>query len=170
MATMQDPIRKIPTRKPTRNEGWGADLDPADRPAVPMEKPSFVRTVRGSVPERQSSPVKVFMSIEHPDMTPVFGTACPPRGLSGALRNVAYRYSEGRLAHWLTLMLADRVDVVEGLLSDLVHFNVPNIPRERGWRALLEAPESRARTRALIFGGALGLFALGVYVASRRAA
>lgn len=47
-------------------------------------------------------------------LTPVFGTACPPKGLSGALRRHAYaRYSEGWPAHWLILIAADRVDTIE---------------------------------------------------------
>jgi len=45
--------------------------------------------------------------------TPVFGTAQPPRGISGALRRAAYRLPEYRAGHWLLLIAADRVDVVE---------------------------------------------------------
>lgn len=45
--------------------------------------------------------------------TPVFGTALPPRGLSGALRTRAYAIPEHRARHWLLLLVADRVDVVE---------------------------------------------------------
>lgn len=42
-------------------------------------------------------------------MTPVFGTSTPPKGISGAMRKYAYRkYSEGRAAHWLVLIAADR--------------------------------------------------------------
>jgi hypothetical protein len=41
----------------------------------------------------------------------VFGTSCPPRGVSGALRKLAYRkFSEADAAHWLLLMAGDRVD------------------------------------------------------------
>ena len=47
-------------------------------------------------------------------MTPVFGTAQPLHGLSGAIRRLAYaRFSEGRLAHWLLLVAGDRVDAWE---------------------------------------------------------
>src|SRR5215210_1454020 len=58
--------------------GWGADLDPANRPAIPRELPSDVTTPRGDVGERQVPTMKVHQSIEHPDLTPVFGTSCPP--------------------------------------------------------------------------------------------
>lgn len=51
--------------------------------------------------------------MEHKFLTPVFGTACPPKGVSGRLRQYAYaRFSEGRAAHWLLLVAADRVDSV----------------------------------------------------------
>ncbi|MET8352074.1 MULTISPECIES: BBE domain-containing protein [unclassified Micromonospora] len=41
-------------------------------------------------------------------LTPVFGTSCPPKGLSGVIRRYSSRrYSEGRAAHWLLLLAAD---------------------------------------------------------------
>jgi hypothetical protein len=37
--------------------------------------------------------------MEHKFLTPVFGTSCPPRGVSGALRKLAYRkFSEADAA------------------------------------------------------------------------
>jgi len=45
--------------------------------------------------------------------TPVFGTAQPARGLSGALRTRAYAIPEHHARHWFLLIVADRVDVVE---------------------------------------------------------
>ena len=41
---------------------------------------------------------------------PVFGTSCPPRGLSGAIRILAYRLPDHAPSHWLLLMLGDRVE------------------------------------------------------------
>ena len=35
----------------------------------------------------------------------------------------------------MTLILADRINVVEGIIDDLVHGHVPNILAERGWNA-----------------------------------
>jgi len=43
-------------------------------------------------------------------MPPVFGTAVPPRGLSGAIRMLAYRYPDHYPRHWFLLMFGDRVD------------------------------------------------------------
>jgi hypothetical protein len=53
---------------------------------------------------------KIHKSTEHGRLTPIFSTSCPPAGPSGRLRDIGYRYSEGRLARWMTLMLADRVN------------------------------------------------------------
>lgn len=104
-----------------RIPGWGVDLDPRDRPAVPRER--FDPGVTGAhwdLPERQEEKVPRERSIEHGMLTPVFGTSTPPRGLSGALRRYSYaRFGEGRAAHWLLLLAADRVDAVESHLLSL---------------------------------------------------
>lgn len=93
-----------------RIPGWGADLDPADRPSVPRER--FAPTgAHWHLPERQGDPTDRERSIEHLMLTPVYGTAQPLSGLSGAIKRLAYaRYSEARAAHWLLLILGDRVD------------------------------------------------------------
>lgn len=98
-----------------RIPGWGADLDPADRPAVPRER--YAPEVTGAhweLPPQQPELRPRERSIEHARLTPAFGTSAPLKGASGAIRRLAYaRYSEGRAAHWLLLLGADRVDVVE---------------------------------------------------------
>ncbi|HKO56201.1 MAG TPA: hypothetical protein VJ276_10010 [Thermoanaerobaculia bacterium] len=147
-----------------RVPGWGADLDPTNRPAVPKEKPSNVTNVRGDVPlSRQVPTTKIFMSVEHPDLTPAFGTSCPPRGLSGMLREYAYQYGEGRLRRWMTLMLADRIDVIEGIVDDFSRGHVPNWPKERGLKAEVKYADTRRKSRDLmIAGAAVGIVALVV--------
>jgi len=149
--------------------GWGADLDPADRPAYPKEAPSQVTTVRGEVGERQIPRVKIHQSTEHPDLTPVFGTSCPPAGLSGHIRDLAYQYSEGQQKHWLLLMLADRVNVVEGLIDDVTHGKVPNWGRERGWNVRVkDTNPERSRNKPLMIAAAgVGLLAVAVLVARK---
>jgi hypothetical protein len=57
----------------------------------------------------------------------------PPSGLSGVIRRFAFKYSENSYLHWLPLLLADRVNVVEGLVDDLAHGHVPNIFAEKGY-------------------------------------
>ncbi len=111
-----------------RIPGWGADLDPKDRPSVPQER--FDPNLSGAhweFPERQPEKWPRERSIEHKFLTPVFGTSCPPRGLSGVIRRYAYaKYSEGRAAHWLLLLLADRVDTKESVLRSLATLHPDN--------------------------------------------
>jgi hypothetical protein len=111
-----------------RIPGWGADLDPRDRPAVPRER--FDPGASGAhwdFPERQEEKQPRERSIEHAFLTPVFGTSAPLRGVSGAIRRVAYaRYSEARAAHWLLLIGADRVDAWESHLRSFATLRPDN--------------------------------------------
>jgi hypothetical protein len=96
-----------------RIPGWGADLDPADRPAFPREQPGFVTGAHWVMPEQQPETRPRERSVEHERLTAVFGTAQPLRGPAGGIRRFAYaRYSEGQTAHWLLLVLADRVEAI----------------------------------------------------------
>jgi hypothetical protein len=65
----------------------------------------------------------------------LFGTSAPPKGLSGAIRRFAYKLTENDIRHWLLLMFADRVNVVEGIGEDLSRGKVPNILGEMGIKA-----------------------------------
>jgi hypothetical protein len=103
-----------------RIPGWGADLDPKDRPAVPRERTDLQTGAHWDFPERQPEKWPRERSVEHEFLTPVFGTSTPPRGASGALRRYAYKYSEGRAAHWLILIAADRVDAWESHLRSFL--------------------------------------------------
>ena len=122
------PLPETPDQLRARIPGWGADLDPKDRPSVPRER--FDPAASGAhwdFPDRQPENWPRERSIEHKILPPVFGTSCPPTGLSGAIRKVAYRrYSEGRAAHWLLLLAADRVDAGEAHLKSLVSLRPDN--------------------------------------------
>ncbi len=111
-----------------RIPGWGADLHPEDRPAVPRER--FDPGLSGAhwdFPDRQQEKYPRERSIEHQFLPPVFGTSCPTKGLSGVLRRYSYaKYSEGRAAHWLILVAADRVDAVESHLRSLLTLRPDN--------------------------------------------
>jgi hypothetical protein len=116
-----------------RIPGWGADLDHADRPAFPREQPDLVSGAHWDFPERQPELQPRERSIEHKFLTPVFGSTNPPKALSGVLRRFAYaRYSEGRAAHWLVLLAADRVDAVESSLTALLALRPDNPLTETG--------------------------------------
>jgi hypothetical protein len=67
------------------------------------------------IPRQESTP-SVFVGVEVGRLTPVFGTAVPPRGLSGLVRRAAYKIPEHKGKRWMLLMLADRIDVQESRL------------------------------------------------------
>jgi hypothetical protein len=127
--------------------GWGVDLDPKDRPAVPKENFNPRRFgVRWDFPERQVAHYERERSTEHAFVTPVFGTSCPPRGISGVIRRLAYRrYSEGRAAHWLLLMFADRVDVLESRIGEALKGRIANPIAEMGLGAEIKRHGIHAR-------------------------
>jgi hypothetical protein len=153
-------------RDTSRVPGWGADLDPQVRPAVPMERtPPRLPNVHWDAPEQQEPRVKIYHSTERPGITPVFGTSVPPSGLSGAMRDIAFRYSENDLRHWMLLLGADRVNVIEGVLDDLAHGHVPNLWREMGLGA-----EWRYNRAGFVRKAAIATVAIGaaVYLMRRR--
>jgi hypothetical protein len=148
-------------------KGWGSDLDPRTRPGVPRDKaPELGVEALYPAIEPQVPTVKIHKSTEHGRLTPVFGTSCPPAGLSGALRDAGYKFSEGRLARWLTLLLADRVNVAEDFLGHLAQGRVPNIPKEMGLKSEARYNPAGLATKALIVGACIA--ACATYVHSRR--
>jgi hypothetical protein len=150
-------------KNPTHLPGWGIDTDPKNDPTYPMRQ----RTDQDHAgyswerPVQQPIDIEVLHSNERPNVSAVFGTASPPSGLSGIIRRFAFKYSENSYLHWLPLILADRVNVVEGVLDDLAHGHVPNIFAEKGYKA--EWKHDRAgliiklATAAAIVGGTVVL-------------
>jgi hypothetical protein len=139
--------------------GWGADLDPSVRPGVPRDKAPMIgpETLYPAI-EQQVPYVKIHKSIEHMKMTPMFGTTCPPRGLSGAMRNFAFKFSEGRWTHWLTLLMADRVDMFEHFFADVARGHIPNIWKEMGLDAELKYNRKNFTRKV----AAVGIASIGV--------
>ncbi|UXM92466.1 hypothetical protein [Paenarthrobacter sp. JL.01a] len=115
-----------------RIPGWGADLDPADRPSYPREQPGIETGAHWDFPERQPEKWPRERSVEHAFLPPVFGTSTPPAGVSGVIRKYAYKYSEGRAAHWLLLVAADRVDAWEHHLRSFATLHPDNPITETG--------------------------------------
>src|SRR4051812_4690013 len=68
--------------------------------------------------EKQTSNIEVLTRAGQDQLTPVYGTATPPRGLSGFLKRRAYDIPESRPSHWMLLMASDRVDVLESAFRD----------------------------------------------------
>ncbi len=117
--------------------GWGMDADPENDPTYPMKHWNGADHERLNYVKAPQQPIdmEILHSVERPGITRVFGTSTPPSGLSGAIRRYAYQYSEATATHWMTLILADRVNAIEGTLSDLRHGTIPNPWIERGWGA-----------------------------------
>ena len=117
-------------------KGWGIDADPKNDPTYPYKHRNNGEH-KGYTWERpplQPVTVEVLHSNERPNITAVFGTTSPPTGLSGAIRRFAFKYSENSYGHWLPLLLADRVNAVEGVLDDIRHGHFPNIFAEKGYK------------------------------------
>jgi hypothetical protein len=94
------------------------DASPENRPGVPREaEPRPDEGAHWVLPPRQQPTVRVFRRQGLEELTPVFGTAQPPHGVSGLLRWLAYRAPEHRARHWAGLMLADRIDILETRLG-----------------------------------------------------
>jgi hypothetical protein len=166
----QNDYPMVPQR-PTREQlshiqGWGADLDHKNRPGIPMERtpPRFIHAHEGKLPQ-QPETVEVLVSTERPGITPIFGTAQPPKGLSGMIRRAAFRWSENDMRHWLLLLAADRVNVVEGIGEDLARGKVPNVLGEMGIKAKWEHNRAGLMKKAVIAGAVLGT---AVYLLRRR--
>ncbi len=148
--------------RPKNIEGWGIDADPENEPTYPMKKYTGADHDRLNYERTTQQPIdiEVLHSNERPEITRVFGTSTPPSGLSGMLRRYAFRFSEGSSGHWLTLIMADRVNVVEGIIDDLRHGHIPNIFAERGWNA-----EWKYNRKGVIKKVAIGLAVTAVMVA-----
>lgn len=115
-------------------KGWGIDADPKNEPTYPMKNYTGDDHKRSNWerPTLQNPDFEVLKSTERPTLSAVVGDAPAPSGLSGIIRRYAYTFSENRSRHWLLLIAADRVNVVEGVITDLVTGHVPNIPKEKG--------------------------------------
>ncbi|MFD7024424.1 hypothetical protein [Promicromonospora sukumoe] len=127
------PLPETPEQLRARIPGWGADLDPADRPSYPREVRDLPTGAHWELPEQQPEERPRERSVEHARLTPVFGTSAPLKGLSGVVRRFAYeRFSEGRAAHWLLLVAGDRVDAVESHLKSFTTLRPDNPVTETG--------------------------------------
>jgi hypothetical protein len=89
----------------------GIDRDPARRPGrlrvgepKPLPNTSYP-------PERQANePAVPKHNRPNKPFPPVFGTSTPLKGLSGAVRRLAYALPDHKPEHWLVMMLGDRIE------------------------------------------------------------
>ena len=172
-------MRETPEQLRARIPGWGADLDPADRPSHP--KLQYAPEGTGAhwrFPDRQPGAEGRERSIEHAFVTPVFGTAQPLHGPSGAIRRLAYRrYSEARLGHWLLLIAGDRVDAWGSHLRSFASLHPDNPVTETGVLAELSAGGTSRSGRSdrrhhvldpIIVGGPWVAAGAGAFLGARR--
>lgn len=149
---------------PAAVPGWGVDADPKNDPTYPYRDRSRDEglTAAWERPAQQPQQVELLQSIEHIRRPAVFGTSTPPSGISGIIRRVAFRWSESNWLHWLLLMGADRINVVEGVVADLAHAKIPNIPAEMGIRSEWRHNKTGLAKKVAVIGGvsALLYFAL----------
>lgn len=140
--------------------GWGIDIPKANRPGVPREKNVDPESngVHWQAMDRQQPPIKIYQTIEKQGLTPVFGTTCPPKGLSGKIRDKAYKYGEDRIRRWALLLLADRVDMVESQLEEIAFGREP------------QSEEQRKKRKNIVYGVGAGLSvaAVGLFLRSRK--
>jgi len=143
-------------------KGWGVDADTENDPTYPIKRHSDGDHAGYSWerPPQQPVNVEVLHSNERPNVSAAFGTTLPPSGLSGMIRRAAFRFSESSYGHWLPLMLADRINMVEGVGQDLVRGRVPNLLSEMGMKA-----EWRYNKKRVIGRAVFGLAIAGVAVA-----
>src|SRR5918998_6950569 len=153
---------------PAHVKGWGIDADPRNDPTYPMKRRTDGEHAGYSWerPPQQPVEVEVLHSNERPNITAVFGTSTPPSGLSGLIRRLAFGYSESSYGHWLPLMLADRVNEVEGVVEDLASGHVPNVFAERGWNAEWKHNRINLMGRVVV-GAVLVSAAVGLIAATR---
>lgn len=152
---------------PSTIPGWGIDADPQNDPTYPMRHvEDQTRGLTWERPAQQQPDVEILQSIEYNRTPAVVGTSTPPSGLSGIIRRIAFRRSESDWWHWLMLMGADRINVVEGVVADLAHGRIPNIPAEMGIRAEWQHNRKGLAVKAgVALALSIGVFAL---VRSRR--
>lgn len=107
-------------------KGWGIDAE---------DELEIRQSNDWNRPPQEAQQVELLMSNERENLPAVIGQTVPPSGLSGQLRRYAFTHSESRYRHWLPLLIADRINEIEGVLDDLRKGKCPNILAERGWNA-----------------------------------
>jgi len=143
-------------------KGWGIDANPENDPTYPMRNRlhedgdghSWTR------PPQQPINIEVLHSNERPNVSAVFGTSVPASGVSGWLRRLAFRYSEGTFTHWLALLFADRVNMVEGVVEDLAQGQVPNLIAETGMKAQWQHNRKAVITKVAVGAGVVAVAAI----------
>lgn len=154
---------------PQEINGWGVDASEQNDPTYPMKKHTLEehKGANWERPPLQAPTVEVLKSNERPTLSAVIGTATPPSGLSGMIRRQAFKHSESSFAHWIPLILADRINVVEGIVDDLKRGHIPNIFAEKGLGAEWKY-NRKAFTKKIIINTSIAVGAVSILMSLRR--
>lgn len=149
-------------------KGWGVDANPKNEPTYPMKHYTGDdhRRLDWQRPPQQLENIEILHSNERPTISAVFGTSLPPAGLSGVIRRQAFKYSESSFGHWLPLLLADRVNVMEGFWDDFRRGYIPNIFAEKGWAAAWKHDRKGVLARIAV-GAVLTAGVIAVFLAKK---
>lgn len=141
-----------PMLAPTADElreripGWGSDAAPEHRRTWQQLDDIGDTGAHWVSPDRQPGGDHRERSIEHAKLPPVFGTAQPLHGVSGAIRRFAYdHFSETKNIRWLLLVLGDRVESVGAHLCSLATRHPDNPITQTGVLAELSHHPVRSR-------------------------
>lgn len=112
---------------PRRPAYWGVDRELSRRPGVPMMRPPQPwPNARMEIEHMDPASSTVFKhGRPNRQWPPVFGTTCPPKGLSGLIRKWAASFPDHKPQHWLLKLLSDRVDSAEHRLKKLAPVALP---------------------------------------------
>lgn len=142
-------------------KGWAIDANNKNDPTFPIRQ-RFKGDGQGfkwTRPAQQKNVEGILQSNERKKLPGVFGTSVPAMGMSGCVRRYAFRFSEGQYRHWLLLLLADRINMVEGLAEDITRGKLPHCLDEGGFKAQLKHNPANVATKA-----ALGVVAVSVVI------
>jgi hypothetical protein len=124
-----DVQRKSGTKavQPVHHPPWAdVDRDLARRPGVPWQRDPRPWPNTRYPPERQQgTPASPMHGRPNKELPPVFGTAVPLAGLSGAVRTFAYTLPDHKPNHWMLMMLGDRIDSWETRAQRLLPVALP---------------------------------------------
>ena len=81
------------------------------------------------------------------------------------LRRLAYKMTENGILHVMLLLLADRINVVEGVADDLMEGRVPNVFGEMGIKAEWQHNRAGLVKQAAV---ATAIVGIGYYMLKRR--
>lgn len=147
-------------------KGWGIDANPHNNPTYPIKKHAEGSAHTGGAmnnrPAQQQYAQEILVSKERSSGSAVVGETVPPTGLSGLLRRYAFTFGESEYGHWLPLLMADRINEVEGVIDDFSKGRIPNFFMERGGRAFWKYNRNGVLKKLVLSTCAVGL--LGGYL------